>query len=121
MTISTDPHDQPITLDLVSDPYAYFEHMRKTAPVWRGTLMESDLMPPELKNPTRTGRCSTSRASSRPSATTSVFGSEMYNDTIGLVFGPTILGMHGKQHHDHRSLVAQGLPAERARRSGNPR
>ena len=25
-----------------------------------------------------------------------VFASEMYNQTIGLVFGPTILGMHGK-------------------------
>ena len=38
-----------------------------------------------------------------------VFGSEMYNNTIGLVFGPTILGMHGKQHHDHRSLVAKAF------------
>src|SRR5260370_7947981 len=33
----------------------------------------------------------------------------MYNQTIGLVFGPTILGMHGKQHHDHRSLVAKAF------------
>ncbi|MCV7022074.1 cytochrome P450 [Mycolicibacterium novocastrense] len=38
-----------------------------------------------------------------------VYGSEMYNQTIGLVFGPTILGMHGKQHHDHRSLVAKAF------------
>ena len=38
-----------------------------------------------------------------------VYGSEMYNKTIGLVFGPTILGMHGKQHHDHRSLVAKAF------------
>ena len=38
-----------------------------------------------------------------------VFASEMYNDTIGLVFGPTILGMHGKQHHDHRSLVSKAF------------
>jgi len=38
-----------------------------------------------------------------------VFGSEMYNNTIGLVFGPTILGMHGKQHHDHRSLIAKAF------------
>ena len=33
----------------------------------------------------------------------------MYNNTIGLVFGPTILGMHGKQHHDHRSLVSKAF------------
>jgi cytochrome P450 len=33
----------------------------------------------------------------------------MYNQTIGLVFGPTILGMHGKEHHDHRSLVSKAF------------
>jgi cytochrome P450 len=33
----------------------------------------------------------------------------MYNQTIGLVFGPTILGMHGTQHHDHRSLVSKAF------------
>jgi cytochrome P450 len=38
-----------------------------------------------------------------------LFSSEMYNKTIGLVFGPTILGMHGKQHHDHRSLVSKAF------------
>ena len=38
-----------------------------------------------------------------------LFGSEQYNNTIGLVFGPTILGMHGKQHHDHRSLVSKAF------------
>jgi cytochrome P450 len=38
-----------------------------------------------------------------------LFGSEQYNNTIGLVFGPTILGMHGKQHHDHRSLISKAF------------
>ena len=51
VTISTDPHDQPSAPDLASDPYAYFAHMRKTAPVWRGTLMESDLMPRGAQEP----------------------------------------------------------------------
>ena len=51
MTISTDSHDPSSAPDLVTDPYGYFEHMRRTAPVWRGTLMESDMMPAELKNP----------------------------------------------------------------------
>ena len=49
MTISTDSQDPSSAPDLVNDPYPYFEHMRRTAPVWRGTLMESDLMPEELK------------------------------------------------------------------------
>jgi cytochrome P450 len=38
-----------------------------------------------------------------------VFGSQMYHNTIELVFGPTILGMHGKEHHDHRSLVSKAF------------
>jgi cytochrome P450 len=92
----------------VNDPYPYFEYMRRTAPVWRGTLMERDLMPPELKNPENWTLFDFESvfAAFREDQ---VFGSEMYNNTIGLVFGPTILGMHGKQHHDHRNLVAKAF------------
>jgi cytochrome P450 len=108
VTISTDPHDQPTAPDLASDPYGYFAHMRKTAPVWRGVLMESELMPEELKaeeNWTLFDFDSVFTAFRQDE----VFASEMYNQTIGLIFGPTILGMHGKQHHDHRSLVAKAF------------
>ena len=108
MTISTDSQDPSRAPDLVNDPYPYFEHMRKTAPVWRGTLMESDLMPAELKveeNWTLFDFESVFAAFREDT----VFASEMYNNTIGLVFGPTILGMHGKQHHDHRSLVSKAF------------
>lgn len=105
MTISTDSQSTP---DLVSDPYGYFEHMRKTAPVWRGTLMESDLMPPELKNSENWTLFDFESVFTAFREDT-VFGSEMYNNTIGLVFGPTILGMAGKQHHDHRSLVSKAF------------
>ena len=108
MTISTDPHDQPTAPDLETDPYAYFEHMRKTAPVWRGVLMESDLMPEELKNP-ENWTLFDFESVFTAFREDEVFASEMYNQTIGLVFGPTILGMHGKQHHDHRSLVAKAF------------
>ncbi|MDT5181191.1 MAG: hypothetical protein QOJ95_5389 [Mycobacterium sp.] len=108
MTISTDPHDPSAPPDLASDPYGYFAHMRRTAPVWRGVLMESELMPEELKSPenwTLFDFDSVFTAFRQDE----VFASEMYNNTIGLIFGPTILGMHGKQHHDHRSLVAKAF------------
>jgi cytochrome P450 len=104
VTIDTDSHAP----DLASDPYGYFAHMRKTEPVWRGVLMESDLMPEELKaeeNWTLFDFESVFTAFREDE----VFASEMYNATIGLMFGPTILGMHGKQHHDHRSLVAKAF------------
>ncbi len=108
MTTSTDAHDQPQTPDLVNDPYPHFDHMRRTAPVWRGTLMESDLMPEELKNPENWTLFDFDSVFTAFREDT-VFASEMYNQTIGLVFGPTILGMHGKQHHDHRSLVSKAF------------
>jgi cytochrome P450 len=105
VTTSTDPKSTP---DLASDPYAYFEYMRNTSPVWRGTLMESDLMPEELKNPENWTLFDFESVFTAFREDT-VFASEMYNQTIGLVFGPTILGMAGKQHHDHRSLVSKAF------------
>jgi cytochrome P450 len=40
-----------------------------------------------------------------------VFTSAEYDKTIGLVMGHTILAMGGKEHHDHRSLVAKAFRA----------
>lgn len=105
MTTSTDSQSAP---DLASDPYGYFNYMRNTAPVWRGTLMESDLMPEELKNPENWTLFDFDSVFTAFREDT-VFASEMYNQTIGLVFGPTILGMAGRQHHDHRSLVSKAF------------
>ncbi len=108
MTISTDSHDRPNAPDLATDPYGFFEHMRKTEPVWRGTLMDNAMVPPELMGAEEWTLFDFESvfAAFRDD---DVYGSEMYNNTIGLVFGPTILGMHGKQHHDHRSLVAKAF------------
>nr|WP_200828186.1 cytochrome P450 [Mycobacterium sp. 3519A] len=82
--------------------------MRTTTPVWRGTLMESHLLPDELKNPENWTLFDFESVFTAFREDT-VFASEMYNKTIGLVFGPTILGMAGKQHHDHRSLVSKAF------------
>ena len=108
MTISTDPQDQSAVPDLAEDPYGYFSHMRRTSPVWRGVLMESELMPAELKTDENWTLFDFESVFTAFREDT-VFASEMYNQTIGLMFGPTILGMHGKQHRDHRSLVAKAF------------
>jgi cytochrome P450 len=108
VTISTDPQDQSAVPDLAEDPYGYFSHMRRTSPVWRGVLMESELMPAELKTDENWTLFDFESVFTAFREDT-VFASEMYNQTIGLMFGPTILGMHGKQHHDHRSLVAKAF------------
>lgn len=108
MTLSTESHDKPDVPDVTSDPYGFFEYMRKTEPVWRGTIMTSELMPPELSSAEEWTLFDFDSVFTA-FRDDDVYGSEMYNNTIGLVFGPTILGMHGKQHHDHRSLVAKAF------------
>jgi cytochrome P450 len=107
VTISTDSQDQPVPLDTVGDPYPFFEYKRNTEPVWRGTIMDTS-MAPELipKEEWTLFDFDSVFAAFRDDE---LFGSQMYNNTIGLVFGPTILGMHGKQHHDHRSLVSKAF------------
>ena len=106
MTISTDPHDQPITPD-GSDPYACSPHAQDRAGVARhdhGHLHDAaGALPAEEWT---LFDFNSVFAAFRDDE---LFGSEMYNKTIGLVFGPTILGMHGKQHHDHRSLVSKAF------------
>jgi cytochrome P450 len=106
VTISTDPRDQPIALS--EDPYPFFEQMRRTKPVWRGTIMDHSMSPPEIV-PAEEWTLFDFNSVFAAFRDDDLFGSEQYNNTIGLVFGPTILGMHGKQHHDHRSLVAKAF------------
>jgi cytochrome P450 len=106
VTISTDSHDQPIALD--RDPYPYFAHMRKTEPVWHGSIMDNSQTPPEMR-PSDEWTFFDFNSVFAAFRDDELFGSEQYNETIGLVFGPTILGMHGKQHHDHRSLISKAF------------
>ena len=108
MTISTNSHDRSSAPDLTTDPYAFFEHMRKTEPVWRGTINDTSMTPPELR-PAEEWTLFDFESVFAAFREDEVYGSEQYNKTIGLVFGPTILGMHGKQHHDHRSLVSKAF------------
>jgi cytochrome P450 len=108
VTISTDSHDPSSAPDVAADPYAFFEYMRKTEPVWRGTIMDSSTAPPGM-HPDEEWTFFDFESVFAAFRDDEVYGSEMYNRTIGLVFGPTILGMHGKQHHDHRGLVSKAF------------
>ncbi len=115
MTLRTehsDVGDQPVVLDTTGEtsPYPYFEYMRRTDPVFHGTFMDHDLMPPELKPDDEWvlyGYDGVFHAFRDEKA----FTSAAYDKTIGLVMGHTILAMEGKEHHDHRSLVAKAFRA----------
>ena len=118
MTLRTerpDVGDQPVTLDTTGEtsPYPYFEYMRRTDPVFHGSLMDHELMPPELK-PEDEWVLFGYDGVFQAFRDDKIFTSAAYDKTIGLVMGHMILAMGGKEHHDHRSLVAKAFRAPRS-------
>jgi len=112
VTLSTDPVDQPVTLDTTGEnsPYPYFEYMRRTDPVWHGTFMDQEQMPKELR-PDDEWVLFGYDGVFQAFRDDRIFTSATYDKSIGLVMGHTILAMGGKEHHDHRSLVAKAFRA----------
>jgi cytochrome P450 len=112
MTLSTDPDGQAVTLDHTGEtsPYPFFEYMRRTDPVWHGALADHSQMPEELR-PNDEWVLFGYDALFQAFRDDRIFSSHKYDETIGLVMGHTILAMGGKEHHDHRNLVAKAFRA----------
>ena len=112
MTLSTDPGGQPVTLDLTGEtsPYPFFEYMRRTDPVWHGAPADHSQMPEEMR-PSDEWVLFSYDALFQAFRDDRIFSSHKYDETIGLVMGHTILAMGGKEHHDHRNLVAKAFRA----------
>lgn len=114
MTLSTDPDGQPVgpTLDFTGEtsPYPFFEYMRHTDPVWHGSLSDITQLPEELR-PNDEWVLFDYDSVSQAFRDDRIFTSAAYDKTIGLVMGHTILAMGGKEHHDHRNLVAKAFRA----------
>ena len=112
MTLRTEPDDQPVSLDLTGEtsPYPFFEYMRRTDPVWHGSLADHSQMPEELR-PNDEWVLFGYDGLFQAFRDDRVFTSAKYDKSIGLVMGHTILAMGGKEHHDHRSLVAKAFRA----------
>jgi cytochrome P450 len=112
MTISTDPHGQAVTLDFTgqTSPYPFYEYKRRTEPVWHGSLTDQSRLPPELV-PDDVWVLFGYDDVFHAFRDDRIFSSHAYDHTIGLVIGRTILAMGGKEHHDHRNLVAKAFRA----------
>ncbi|ORV16675.1 cytochrome P450 [Mycobacterium celatum] len=106
MAIST------VTLDFTgqTSPYPFFEYKRRTEPVWHGSLTDQSQLPDELK-PSDEWVLFGYDDVFHSFRDDRVFSSHGYDQTIGLVIGHTILAMGGKEHHDHRNLVAKAFRA----------
>jgi cytochrome P450 len=108
--VSTIIHAGEPALDRTS-PYPFFGYKRRTEPVWHGSMMDYSIMPEEMRPGdewTLLDYASVSYAFRDHTR----FSSAYYNSSIGLVMGPTILAMTGRQHHAHRSLVAKAFRAK---------
>ena len=115
MTLRTDRFDpihQPVTLDTTGEtsPYPFYEYMRRTDPVWHGAMMDTSQLPEELR-PDDEWVLFGYDGVFQAFRDDRIFTSATYDKTIGLVMGHTILAMGGKEHHDHRNLVAKAFRA----------
>ena len=94
--------DQPIDL---RDPYPMFARRRNEGGVFRGSVMDWSKTPESLK-PQNLYAAVSFDAVNRVFRDGKVFNSKIYDSTIGLFIGPTILAMEGKPHWEHRNLVS---------------
>lgn len=94
--------DEPIDL---RDPYPMFARRRNAGGVFRGSVMDWSKTPDSLR-PENLYAAVSFDAVNRVFRDGKVFNSKIYDSTIGLFIGPTILAMEGKPHWEHRNLVS---------------
>ena len=93
------------TFDLLRDPYPFFEHKRRESAVFKGSVMDWSKTPDSMV-PENLYAAVSFDAVNRVFRDGKVFNSHIYDSTIGLFMGPTILAMEGQQHWEHRNLVS---------------
>ncbi|BBZ12980.1 cytochrome P450 [Mycobacterium branderi] len=101
--------DKPV--GYLRDPYPYFAQKRRAAGVFDGTVMDYSKTPESLR-PKRSFAAVSFDAVNKALRDGRVFSSKMYDTTIGLFMGPTILAMEGKKHREHRNLVSAAFKSK---------
>lgn len=97
--------------DLLRDPYPLFaQKRRETTGVFRGSVMDWSAAPEAM--PEDLYAAVSFDAVNRVFRDGKVFNSHIYDQTIGLFIGPTILAMEGKNHWDHRNLVSSAFKSK---------
>jgi cytochrome P450 len=91
--------------DLLRNPYPIFERRRReTSGVFFGSVM--DWTKAEDFRPENLYAAVSFDAVNRVFRDSKAFNSHIYDSTVGLFMGPTILAMEGKKHWEHRNLVS---------------
>ncbi len=97
--------------DFIRDPYPYFAAKRAEAGVFRGTVMDYSKTPENMR-PKQTYAAMSFDAVNTVFRDGKLFNSAMYDATIGLFIGPTILAMGGTTHREHRNLVSAAFKSK---------
>jgi cytochrome P450 len=108
MSITTDEQEPDIDFTGETSPYPFFGYKRRTDPIWHGAALDHSQEPEELR-PSDEWTLMDFDSVSQAFRDHETFSSARYDETIGLVIGPTILSMTGHKHHAHRSLVAKAF------------
>ena len=103
--------DEGQAFDLIRDPYPFFAEKRQTGGVYRGTVMDYSKTPESLR-PTDSYAALSYDAVSKALRDGKTFNSQIYDQTIGIFMGPTILAMEGKNHRAHRNLVSAAFKSQ---------
>ncbi|RAV03333.1 cytochrome P450 [Mycolicibacter senuensis] len=92
----------------IRDPYPYFEAKRREAGIFPGTVMDYSKTPESLR-PKLSFAAVSFEAVNQVFREADSFNSRIYDMTIGLFLGPTILAMEGEPHRKHRNLVSSAF------------
>jgi cytochrome P450 len=99
------------SFDLLRDPYPLFAQRRREAGVFKGSVMDWSRTPASMM-PGQLYAAVSFDAVNRVFRDGKVFNSHIYDSTIGLFIGPTILAMEGKKHWQHRNLVSAAFKSK---------
>lgn len=103
------------TATLLRDPYPIFAQHRAEHGVFRGSVMDWSKTP-ESFLPEHQFAAVSFDAVNTVFRDGKSFNSKIYDSTIGLFIGPTILAMEGKTHRDHRNLVSAAFKSRSLQR-----
>ncbi|MGV0741881.1 cytochrome P450 [Mycolicibacterium sp. XJ870] len=103
------------TAGLLRDPYPIFARHRAQAGVFRGSVMDWSKTPASML-PEHQFAAVSFDAVNTVFRDSKAFNSKIYDSTIGLFIGPTILAMEGKTHREHRNLVSAAFKSRSLQR-----
>ncbi|SBS72147.1 Cytochrome P450 [uncultured Mycobacterium sp.] len=101
----------PLPADYLRNPYPFFAEMRGGPGIFRGTVIDHSKTPESLR-PKNEYAAVSFDAVNKVFRDGKVFNSKIYDSTIGLFIGPSILGMEGKAHWEHRNLVSAAFKSK---------